>query len=120
ATRSEVKNPREAEKASHPPKAEVMARIFYEDDDEGSTSYTENGMTFEQLFEESQQESHLNEGQVIVGKVVGVTAEKILVDVGQKSEGEVSAEQFKNAAGEITVAVGDEVHVMIERMENSR
>ncbi|MCW7754166.1 30S ribosomal protein S1 [Desulfobotulus sp. H1] len=54
------------------------------------------------------------EGEVVKGKIISVDREYVLVDVGYKSEGMIPAHEFKNDAGEVEAAVGDEVEVMIE------
>nr|WP_246052105.1 30S ribosomal protein S1 [Desulfobotulus mexicanus] len=54
------------------------------------------------------------EGEVVKGKIISVDREYVLVDVGYKSEGMIPAHEFKNEAGEVEAAVGDEVEVMIE------
>ena len=88
--------------------------------DDDSNSYTENGMTFEQMFEQSLQEKtqDISVGEVLLGKVVNVGTEKVLVDIGKKSEGEVDINEFRTPEGTIDVQVGDEFHVLVERLEN--
>jgi small subunit ribosomal protein S1 len=54
------------------------------------------------------------EGEVVKGKIISVDREYVLVDVGYKSEGMIPAHEFRNEAGEVEAAVGDEVEVMIE------
>jgi small subunit ribosomal protein S1 len=90
-------------------------KTFRDDDEEpGAKS------SFEEMFEKSleQQESGLSEGQMVNGKVVAITPEKVLVDVGYKSEGEVNTSQFRLPDGTLEIAVGDEIQVIVERMEN--
>lgn len=54
------------------------------------------------------------EGEVVKGRIISVDREYVLVDVGYKSEGMIPVHEFKNDAGEVTAAVGDDVEVMIE------
>ncbi|MDY7032746.1 MAG: 30S ribosomal protein S1 [Thermodesulfobacteriota bacterium] len=71
---------------------------------------------FEQLYESSL--NTLREGDVVRGKIVQITQDHIMVDVGYKSEGQVSIGEFINEDGEITINIGDEVDVLLERRED--
>jgi small subunit ribosomal protein S1 len=88
--------------------------------DDDTDSYTENGMTFEQMFEQSLQEKvhDISIGEVLLGKVVNVGTEKVLMDIGKKSEGEIDINEFRTPEGTIDVQVGEEFHVLVERLEN--
>jgi small subunit ribosomal protein S1 len=85
-----------------------------------ANDYTENGVTFEQMFEQSLEQTgqEISTGEVRLGRVVNVGPEKVLVDVGYKSEGEVDINQFRTPEGKIDVQVGDEFYVLVERIEN--
>lgn len=61
----------------------------------------------------------VQEGEIVTGKVVQVTAEHVMVDVGSKTEGQIPVEQFQNERGELTVKVGDQVQVFLEDTEDS-
>ena len=61
---------------------------------------------------------NLAEGEVVRGIVLRVTPMMIVVDVGYKSEGVIAAEEFKDETGQVTVKVGDQVDVLIERTED--
>ena len=52
--------------------------------------------------------------EVLEGKVLKVSATQVFIDVGHKSDGVAPVEQFREADGSITVAVGDLVEVIIE------
>lgn len=88
--------------------------------EDASNTYVENGMTFEQMFEQSLEQGtqEISTGEVLLGKVVNVGLEKVLVDIGYKSEGEVDINQFKTDDGKFDVQVGDEFYVLVERLEN--
>ncbi|MBL7716840.1 MAG: 30S ribosomal protein S1 [Bdellovibrionales bacterium] len=73
--------------------------------------------SFEELFEASQAQQAIKEGEVIDGTVVGVGAEYVTIDIGYKCEGLVPTQEFKDAQGVAHVAVGDVVSVYLERME---
>ncbi|TKB45912.1 30S ribosomal protein S1 [Thalassotalea mangrovi] len=76
---------------------------------------TEN---FAQLFEESLKEIETRPGSIIKGTVVRIEKDNVLVDAGLKSESVVSIDQFKNSAGEVEVAVGDEVDVSLKATDD--
>ena len=58
--------------------------------------------------------SKFEEGQVVTGTVISVGRETVLVDVGYKSEGQISIHEFIDEDGNVSVNVGDEFEVMIE------
>ncbi len=72
--------------------------------------------TFEELFESRQQERQ--EGDVIKGKVVQITQDSVMVDIGYKSEGQAPLKEFLDKEGKPTVKVGDEITVMLNRCED--
>jgi small subunit ribosomal protein S1 len=73
---------------------------------------------FAELFQDSLRE--LQPGDVVKGVVVQINQDIVLVDVGHKSEGCISVNEFIDENGELTVKVGDEVRVLFERGENER
>src|SRR4051812_11943629 len=75
------------------------------------------GEDFGQLLDQFEQEqSTLQEGEVVRGTVVGITERGVVIDFGYKSEGLVSQAEFMEN-GEITVKRGDEVDVLVKNME---
>lgn len=76
---------------------------------------TEN---FAQLFEESLQEVETRPGAIVKGTIVAIQKDLVLVDAGLKSESAIPAEQFFNAEGVIDVAVGDQVDVALDAVED--
>lgn len=75
-------------------------------------------LSFAELFEGSEQNKQAKPGDVVKGTVIRVDNDFVWVDASLKSEAQIPAEQFKNAAGEITVAVGDQVDVVLENVED--
>ncbi|MEE8278164.1 MAG: 30S ribosomal protein S1, partial [Thermoanaerobaculia bacterium] len=69
------------------------------------------------LYDESMR--HLSEGQIVTGQVISISSNHVVVDVGYKSEGLIPIEEFTNYEGEVTVEVGDEVEVLLERTEDA-
>jgi len=72
--------------------------------------------TLMQLIDQSLQE--LIEGEVVKGRVLEVIGDEVIIDIGYKSEGIVRASEFRDDEGNIAVAAGDEVEVLLERCEN--
>ncbi len=54
------------------------------------------------------------EGQVVTGTVISVGRDMVLVDVGYKSEGQISIREFIDEQGNVNVKVNDQFEVMIE------
>ncbi|HEV2064252.1 MAG TPA: 30S ribosomal protein S1, partial [Thermoanaerobaculia bacterium] len=61
---------------------------------------------------------NLQEGQIIRGRVLAVTASEVIVDIGYKSEGIIPATEFTDFSGNVTVKQGDAVDVLLERTED--
>ncbi len=76
---------------------------------------TEN---FAALLEESMANVVMRPGEVIIGDVVEANDDYVVVSAGLKSDAEIPAVEFKNAAGELTVKVGDQVEVALEAVED--
>ena len=73
---------------------------------------------FAELLAESFDESIIIEGSVVRGIVVSLDKDAVMIDVGLKSEGRIPLKEFTTPGQEPTVAVGDEVEVYVERMED--
>lgn len=57
----------------------------------------------------------LAEGEIIRGRVVGITGKEVLVDIGYKSEGILALEEFDDPSD---VNVDDEINVLLEKKED--
>src|SRR5262245_8376852 len=69
---------------------------------------------FGAILEQFEQEQTIfHSGELVEGKVVGVSDRGVLVDFGYKSEGVVPVEDFTGPDGELIVKVGDPVEVVI-------
>ncbi len=76
-------------------------------------------MDFGAILEEFEQDqTTYHTGELVEGKVVGVSERGILVDFGHKSEGVIPIEEFTSPEGEITVKKGDDVEVVIRKMHS--
>ena len=72
---------------------------------------------FSDLYEESLKS--IQEGEVVKGEIVQVDKEYVLVDIGYKSEGQISIQEFIDSEGNLTAKVGDKVDVLLERREDT-
>ncbi len=110
----------EASKKSQPlPKNQSWMDEFssYSSPEENSAQLDDAEENFAELFEASQRQQEIKEGEVVDGTVVSVGPEYVTVDIGYKCEGLVPIQEFKDAQGIAHVAVGDVVSVYLERME---
>lgn len=58
------------------------------------------------------------EGRVVKGTVTGIENDMAVIDVGLKSEGRVALREFAAPGQKATIAIGDEVEVYVDRIEN--
>jgi small subunit ribosomal protein S1 len=74
--------------------------------------------SFAELFEQSFASQQIRPGAILKGLVVEINDDVVIVSAGLKSESVIPAEQFKNERGEWEVAVGDEVEVALDAVED--
>ena len=60
----------------------------------------------------------IQEGEVVEGRVVKISAEYVLIDVGYKSEGQIPIREFQDETGGVSIQVNDKVDVLLERRED--
>src|ERR1700751_5618613 len=58
------------------------------------------------------------EGRVVEARVISITDDFAILDVGLKSEGRIALREFNSPGQEAELKAGDKVEVFIERMEN--
>ena len=78
---------------------------------------TQDTDNFSELYEESLKS--IQEGEVVKGEIVQVDKEYVLVDIGYKSEGQISIQEFIDSEGNLAAKVGDKVEVLLERREDA-
>ncbi|OGX28378.1 MAG: 30S ribosomal protein S1 [Omnitrophica WOR_2 bacterium RIFCSPHIGHO2_02_FULL_67_20] len=59
----------------------------------------------------------ITEGQIVKGRIIDITSQDVVVDIGFKSEGSISKAEFSDIQ---TLAVGDEVEVYVENVEDEQ
>ena len=74
--------------------------------------------SFAELFEQSLEAVEMRPGEMLFGEVIDITSDSVVVSAGLKSEGMVPRWQFLNSEGELEVAIGDEVEVALEMVED--
>jgi small subunit ribosomal protein S1 len=75
----------------------------------------EEALGFKELYEQSLQNVQL--GAVVTGKVVQINADTVMVDVGWKTEGYIPAKELRDDGGNISLAVGDEIEILVDRRD---
>ena len=74
---------------------------------------------FAKLLEESFEVSQINEGKIVKGTVVSIESDIVIIDVGLKTEGRISINEFVSHDGSHNLEIGSEVDVYLERIENA-
>ena len=74
--------------------------------------------SFAELFEQSTLVTQLQPGAIVTGTVVDITADSVVVDAGLKAEGVIPKNQFFDSEGRLEVAVGDQVEVALDAVED--
>ena len=74
--------------------------------------------SFAALLDESLGTLDMQPGSIVSGVVLDVDKDWVTIHVGLKSEGVVSLDEFRDNAGEVAIAVGDEVQVALEAVED--
>ena len=74
---------------------------------------------FSELLEESLSNSFIQEGKVVLGTIVSIESDLVIIDFGMKTEGRVSIDEFKSEIRDLSLNIGDQVEVYLERIENA-
>lgn len=70
--------------------------------------------SFAELFESSTVENNTKPGSLVMGTVLEIGRDRVVINVGLKSEGFVPIDQFKSTEGELEIKVGDIVEVALD------
>lgn len=62
----------------------------------------------------------VKENEITKGRVLEVGNDYVLVDIGYKSEGRISIDEFKDAFGKFEISAGDEIDVLVESREDDQ
>ena len=93
--------------------AKANAMVTFHDDLEAELNEQLESSSMAVLLEETTQ--NFKEGEVVHGRIVNVTDDRIMVDIGYKSEGVVDASEFANPD---EIEVGKQYDFYIEEPEN--
>ena len=75
----------------------------------------DESMDFGELYEQSLQ--NVQFGEIVTGKVIQITNDVVMVDVGWKTEGHIPTKELKDADGNISLNVGDEIEILVDRRD---
>lgn len=59
--------------------------------------------------------SVIKENEVVTGKIVSVSGDDVLIDIGSKSDGRVSVNEFSDSS---EIVVGNDIEVFLEKIED--
>ena len=79
---------------------------------------SELGESFAEMLEESLAGRQMRPGSLLTGLVVDVGPDVVMVSAGLKSDSAIPTSQFRDESGALTVAVGDEVEVALDAVED--
>ncbi len=74
--------------------------------------------SFAELFEESLSTIEMAPGAIVTGKVVDIDNEMVVVHAGLKSEGVIPKNEFLDESGMFSLAIGDQVKVAMEVVDD--
>src|SRR3989338_134478 len=80
-----------------------------------TTAAPEAADTLADLYERSMR--GITQGQIVKGRIVALTLQEVIVDIGFKSEGAVNRLEFPEPE---TLNVGDEVEVLVDNIEDEQ
>ncbi|MBI5300230.1 MAG: 30S ribosomal protein S1 [Deltaproteobacteria bacterium] len=83
-------------------------------------SEKQKGSEFAKLLDSQERQTLIEEGSLVKGKVVQLTDDFAIVDIGFKSEGQVPLREFRDQKGGLHVNVGDEIEVLLENIEDDQ
>ncbi len=82
----------------------------------GRFDSVEEGASFAELFA-AEDLTVANVGEVVAGTIIGLSNDFAVVDIGDKSESEISLSEFKNEGEDVELKVGDVFDVLVEKRE---
>lgn len=81
-----------------------------------ASSAKEEEFDFKELYEQSL--NQFQYGDIATGKVVQIKDDRVMVDVGWKTEGFIPIDEIKDTRGNINISVGDEIDVFIDKRDS--
>lgn len=74
---------------------------------------------FASMLEASLETNSMDEGSVVTGRITAIEKDMVIVDVGLKTEGRIPMREFFTPGEKVSVKVGDDVDIYLERIENA-
>ncbi len=84
-------------------------------EDDGAIA--KGGESFAELFESFEANQNFRIGDIVTGRVISITKDYVVVDIGYKSEGQIPIAEFRDAAGGVTIGEGDSVEVYVDQAD---
>ena len=78
----------------------------------------ESQSEFEVLFHDSMSNIDMTPGSIVTAIVIEIRDDYVVINAGLKSEGIIPKNQFLNVKGELEIALGDEVEVTLDMIED--
>lgn len=75
-------------------------------------------MSFAELFEQEENNTVINVGEVAIGAVVDINNDAVLIDVGDKAESYIALSEFRHEDPDREIKIGDEFEVFIEKRKD--
>ena len=79
---------------------------------------SESEISFAEMLEESLAGQQMRPGSLLTGRVVEIGPDFVMVSAGLKSDSAIPAGQFRDETGGLTVAVGDDIEVALDAVED--
>jgi len=77
-------------------------------------SYADKFADLEKMYEDSL--TDVKEGEIVTGKIIAISEKEVAVDIGFKSEGTVSLDEFPDPG---SLTIGDEIEVFLDSVEDA-
>jgi small subunit ribosomal protein S1 len=87
-------------------------------EDETNLNEENAGDSFAALFEQFQANQKFEVGDIVHGRVLSITKDFVVVDIGYKAEGQIPISEFRDAQGETKVQQGDVVEVYVDQADS--
>ena len=97
------------QKAVNPAEEYEKSKKFFNDDEYSQEEFEALSRLYSESFR------NVKQGEMVKGRIVRILDDSVILDVGFKSEGQISRDQFSNFAD---VKVGQEVEVVLESVED--
>lgn len=94
-----------------------IGTVQWEDED-AAFGHEDRSGDFANLLDDQESGSAIREGTIVKGRVVRLTDDSVIVDIGHKTEGEVPLSEFVTMDGQTKVKPGDTIEVFLDQFED--